>query len=361
MKKILVLSLAVSLAICGGLYFLLTDGAGKPTSAMEKQRGVNWVAGPRPVSVEDFQPLLDAHVDWIVQTPFAWQGRHDSPDLRLITEGVMWGETDGGIETTARLARQRGIKTLLKPHVWVTERGVSVIDIAMKSETDWQRWFENYRAFILHYVRLAEQLGIEALCIGTELQGTTKLHDAEWRKLIKDIRTSYQGRLTYAANWYKEFEEVEFWSELDFIGVQAYFPLAHKDNPSLEELNRGWLPHLAAIEKVQKLYRKPVLFTEIGYRSIPGCAQKPWEWPEHNDQAVGETGLQTQANCYEAFFQTFWDREWFSGAYFWKWYPSSGNSSRSRDGDFTPQNKPAEAVMKKWYAQARRQRSKARE
>ncbi len=354
MKIFFISLLSLGVMIFCGLIFFNADEALELPSAAEKHRGVNWVAGPRPVSEEEFKPLIAGNVEWIAQTPFAWQGRHDSPELKLITEGVMWGETDAGLEATTRLARTLGIKTLLKPHVWVSERGVSVIDIAMENEADWQQWFQNYRVFILHYARLAERLGVEALCIGTELQGTTKARESDWRKLIKEIRDAYHGKLTYAANWYKEFEEIVFWSELDFIAIHAYFPLAEKNYPSIDELKNGWQPHVAAIEKIQKLYRKSVLFTEIGYRSIPGCATKPWEWPEHGNQSAGDTGLQEQANAYEAFFQTFWNRDWFGGAYIWKWYPAPNSSSRRSDGDFTPQNKPAEAVMKKRYGQGRK-------
>ena len=37
-----------------------------------KYRGVCWVDGRRPVEEQGFLPLVENHVDWIVQTPFAW-------------------------------------------------------------------------------------------------------------------------------------------------------------------------------------------------------------------------------------------------------------------------------------------------
>ena len=43
-----------------------------------------------------------------------------------------------------------------------------------------------YGVFILHYARLAERLGIEALCIGTELRQTVGARPDEWRRLIAD-------------------------------------------------------------------------------------------------------------------------------------------------------------------------------
>ena len=100
-----------------------------------RQRGVSWVAGRR-VTNEHLEPLVGNNVNWIVQTPFGWQRRIDSPEVHLLTSGrILWGETDAGLETTTRLAHEVGIKTLLKPHLWITEAeaGKWRTDIAMNS------------------------------------------------------------------------------------------------------------------------------------------------------------------------------------------------------------------------------------
>ncbi len=59
--------------------------------------------------------------------------------------------------------------------------------------------------------------------------------------------------------------------------------------------------------------------------------------------------METQANGYEAFFQTFWHLPWFDGAFFWKWYPDPQHAGRARHVGFTPQGKLAEQVMARWY------------
>jgi hypothetical protein len=166
----------------------------------------------------------------------------------------------------------------------------------------------------------------------------------EWPLLIKKIRNIYKGKLTYAANFSGEFEEVPFWNELDYIGVQAYFPLTSSREPSLEELEQGWNEPMARIEKVFKKFRKPILFTELGYKSTPDAAIEPWRWPERQE----EVSMETQANCYRAFFHKVWPQEWIVGVYFWKWYPHP--PKRPTEGDFTPQGKPAEEVLKNWFA-----------
>ena len=336
-----------------GLAVLVAAVACLGAMPAERQRGLSWVAGPTEVSAAHFAPLAALGVNWIVQTPFGWQEAVDSPEVRLVTDGrIWWGERDVGIEETTRLARERGIRTLLKPHVWLRRRadGIWRGQIAMESEEDWRRWFASYERFILHYAELAERLGIEALAVGTELHATAVERPEDWRRLIARIRAVYSGRLTYSANWHREFQEVPFWQDLDWIGIQAYFPLAGGERPTVEELVAGWQPHLAEIQELQRRVGKPVVFTEVGYRSTPDAAAEPWRWPQrgHRGGPVEAVDLETQRRCYEAFFQAVWPRPWLAGAYFWKWYPSTP-AGRGIDPDFTPQGKPALEVLRRGF------------
>ncbi len=332
--------------------------AAAPVSAVtegadpDRIRGVSWVAGG-PVEEAELARLAQLGVDWIVQTPFGWQEAVDSPVVRLVTDGpVLWGERDQGLEATTLLARAHGIRTLLKPHLWVRRGGPEAWPgaIAMANEGDWDAWFASYREFLVHYARLAERLGIEALAVGTELHRAALARPASWRALIARVREVYSGELTYAANWNAEFEEIPFWDALDAIGIQAYFPLADHERPTLPELAAGWRRHLPAIEAVHRRTGKPILFTEIGYRSVAGAAIAPWRWPERTAQETVD--LETQERCYEAFFATVWPQPWLAGAYFWKWYPDAKAHFEARwETDFTPQGKPAEDVLRRYYLQ----------
>ncbi|MBC6699290.1 glycoside hydrolase family 113 [Hymenobacter puniceus] len=317
----------------------------------DRLKGVNWV-GADSLASQDLEPLVRAHVNWIAQTPFGWQAGAASPEIRMHTgtgSRNYWGESDRGLVRTVQQARQRGIRTLLKPHLWLRGPGGTWPgDIKMSSETDWQQWFAAYSVFIVHYAELAEANGMEALCIGTELEKTVG-HEAEWRAIIGQVRQVYHGPLTYAANWSGEFEQVKFWDALDYIGVQAYFPLSTTERPAKAALLKAWRTPLARIAAVQKRYGKPVLFTEAGYKTTPDAAIQPWVWPDRN--ALPATPDETtQRICYEAMFETFWPQPWFQGIFIWKWYPGlQPNGSARRHLDFTPQHKPAEQVMAQWY------------
>jgi hypothetical protein len=325
--------------------FLAVSASYVPPSL--KHQGVCWVAGREVVSDKEVAALTRNHVTWISQTPFGWQQSATTPEVVLNTGSnpVWWGESDEGIRATTQLARAAGIQTILKPHIWVRKGWPG--DICMNSEGEWQQWFAQYERFILHYAELAEQERIPILCIGTELHRTVG-RESEWRALISKIRACYAGQLTYAANFHLEFEEVAFWDALDYIGVQAYFPLSKNVNTSVAELQKNWRAHTRSIEAVSRKFGKPVLFTEIGYKSTLDAAVEPWRWPQESD--ANQISEEVQARCYQAFFNEVWPQPWLAGAYFWKWYPDG--STRWAAVDFTPQGKMAEAVLRTGFARA---------
>ncbi len=328
----------------------LAGGPGASIEAQEaKQKGVSWVAG-RSIDAAALAPLTEHNVEWIAQTPFGWQDAVDTPAIRLSTGGrVHWGETDDGLLRTVELARAAGIQTMLKPHIWVS-RGAWRGDIYMTTDADWNAWFANYQTFILHYARFAEANDLPLLCIGTELHKTVVARPQKWSELIAEIRTVYSGKLTYAANWYEEFTVVQFWDELDYIGVQGYFPLGGETEPELDALIAAWQPHVAALRELQQRVGKPVLFTEIGYRSWRRAAEVPWEWPDRDDDSGFDAVIQER--LYEAFFRTFWHEDWVAGAYWWKWFPGHSTAAGQGHNGFTPQNKLAADVMAAWFSGA---------
>jgi len=104
-----------------------------------------------------------------------------------------------------------------------------------------------------------------------------------WVNLIKDTRKHFKGKLLYAAN-FDNFQEVDFWHKLDFIGINAYFPLRDynetKDSEDMYEiLLSGWDQVFQKIEQFRRdnnLNRKKVIFTELGYTNRQNSTIEPW-------------------------------------------------------------------------------------
>ena len=283
------------------------------------------------------------HAGWIALSPTAYQQRHDDPNVYTAKDDP----PDRDLRHAIRQAHDLGLKVMVKPHIWLENRrqGRWRGAIAMGDSAAWDRWFATYSAFVLHYARLAADEKADLFCVGTELSGTTLARPDQWRRLIQAVRRVYPGPLTYAANWLDEYDLVEFWDALDYIGVNAYFPLSDSPAPEAAALKRRAARVADEIGLLYFRFGKKVLLTEVGFKSAYGTSVRPWTW--HNG-AVGAVDLQTQARCYEAVFAAFWRRPWFAGTFWWRWY-SDLRRGGPRDSDFTPQNKPAAAVLRRWY------------
>lgn len=302
--------------------------------------------------VETLERLRDLGATHVTLVSFGFQPGLDVPEVRF-NPGARWfSESDRGVRTIARQADSLGMGLVLKPQLWV-RGGQWTADVGFSTEAAWAAWETQYRAFLLHTAQLAEEVGAALLVIGTELATPVQQRPDFWRRLIADVREVYGGRLTYAANWYGDFDRVPFWDALDYVGVQAYFPLTQANDPSLDTLKAAWTPHRAALAAVARRVRRPVLFTEVGYRSVPYAAAEPWRWPSRDEHGTVDPAPGLQARLYRAFFESVWDEPWCGGAIVWKWYPEGASHPRhgeqQHDLDFTPQGKPAEAVIRGWF------------
>ncbi len=292
-------------------------------------------------------------VKQITLITFGFQENPASPHIRMNPDARWYSESDAGIRTLAQQAAALGIETIIKPHIWVggyNPEGQTRDRIGFSTEGEWAQWEASYRQFILHYAYLSQEIKAPLFVIGTELAHVAKSRPNFWRSLIAEIRHVYSGPLTYAGNWYAEYEEISFWDALDFIGVQAYFELSKEDNPTLRDMVSGWEPHLEALQQLARSTGKPVLFTELGYRSVPYAAAQPWRWPEREESVPSDTTL--QALLYQAFFEQVWSETWFAGAILWKWHPTENAQHPGRARDFTPQFKPAETIIGTWFNQS---------
>ena len=233
---------------------------------------------------------------------------------------------------------------MIKPQIWVWH-GEFTGYIEMKTEANWETLEKSYTNFIMEYAHLAQEVKAEIFCIGTELEKFVENRPDYWDNLISEIKKVYKGKLTYAANW-DEFKRTPFWGELDFIGVDAYFPVSESKTPTVEECLEGWNTHKPIIKELSDKFEKPILFTEFGYRSVDYTGKEPWK----SDRSMTVVNLEGQTNTTKALFETFWKEDWFAGGFIWKWFHDYENSGGEQNSRFTPQNKPVEEVIKVYYS-----------
>lgn len=243
----------------------------------------------------------------------------------------------------------RGMKVMLKPHVDVVGETPWRGAIA---PSDQAAWFASYQAFINAYATLAQANGVERFCVGTELKSMTQGKTANWTTIINGVKTRFSGSggLTYAANaalYNDEFTGVGFWDQLDYMGVDLYFPLTGSTNPGPDALKAAWSKNKDGINILQtladwKTYTgKDLLVTEIGYQSAEGTNIVPFGIDAPFDP-------QEQKDCYGAAFAALNNRPWINGLYWWAWDPNP-NVDGYGDKGYSPQNKPALDVVVQNY------------
>lgn len=309
----------------------------------EKINGLSFVASGKAVDSTNVKPVLDVHSNFVALMPFGFIRNSSSPKIYFNTERQWFGETEKGLIQYAKEFRKHDIKIMVKPQIWIS-RGEFTGYLEMDSEENWEILENSYTDFILSYAKIAEKLDAEILCIGTELEKFIKNRPDYWKKLIKQIKELYKGKLTYAANW-DEFKRTPFWSDLDFVGIDAYFPLSEKQTPTVQDFEDGWKAHKKTILEVYNQHKKPILFTEFGYRSVDFTGRKPW----NSSRVEGSVNLQAQVNGLQAIHNQFWKEDWFAGGFLWKWFVAHDKVGGKNNNRFTPQNKPAEKKLSELY------------
>jgi hypothetical protein len=227
-------------------------------------------------------------------------------------------------------------------------------------------WIDTYTAFAVHYAQLSQKYTLPFFIFGNDLlnmttdtkktaKGTTGAsgspgdkfscsgrRDCEWRHIINAIKSTtyidyqgkqqtgggYQGKLIYGAYWGTdntaptEFENISWWDAIDFVGVDARFPLTSlAANVPVDTLMDAWHGKkddldLAGqnnifdrLKTVADQAKHPLLFTSAGYESAPGANITPGATaPTTRDDLE-------QANDMQALLQTFTESAapWFVG------------------------------------------------
>jgi hypothetical protein len=153
---------------------------------------------------------------------------------------------------------------------------------------------------------------------------------------------------------------VQFWRELDAIGIDMYRSLSSRhqvlptDYHALVNFLRQRTDSFATqldntINEINDIVgiEKPLIFKEVGYRSVERGFDDPFNYT--NEHAL--LNITHQAVAYEAFLRSFWAARWpwFAGVYFWDVQVDPSRKGM-KDKGFSPIGKDeTEAVVKNYF------------
>jgi hypothetical protein len=296
---------------------------------------------------KSLQLLAATGTQWIALAFAGHMETKRSPHILYGSDNEMM-VSDEEIRRAIRLAREHQFKIILKPVVNCND-GAWRAMIDFDDEKDWDKWWQSYEGFLLHYARIASETKCEMFCVGCEMRSTEQFVK-RWRSLISEVRKTYNGLIVYNIN-HDDIDRVEWFDVLDIIGVSAYWPVASKEDTSLDNMLASWKPIRQRLRELSAKSRKPILFMEIGMRSAATCSSMPWDWEHQELPYDGDE----QARYYEAALQSFWNNEpWFIGYCWWDWKAQLYDREEGKNNkDFCIYGKPAEEVLLKWYSKAR--------
>jgi hypothetical protein len=260
------------------------------------------------------------------------------------------------IEHAIDLIHGLGMKVYFKPNL---DSGDGVWR-ALIAPSNPAGWFSSYRSYINAMAELAERKDVELFSIGTEMESMANnaAYASQWTGLIGDVRARYSGDVTYAANHgdafdgainFGSYQDVPWWNQLDYVGVDAYFPLTGTNNPTPAQLTSAWTTRANQIDswRTSAGVTPKILFTEVGYSSWNGTNRTPWDGPP-DGAAVDQA---EQRDAYQALLSVMTPKPWWEGAFWWSW-ETTPHAGLLQPRGFTPQDKLAQQTLANFYAGA---------
>jgi len=321
--------------------------------------------GDRPA--DSMKKLAETNSNWVC---ISFGADMDKPNVPEIHWGDSYSRmaTDAEIKHAIQLARDNNLKVILKPVVNVYDgtwrAWIKFEDKPEKKNmTQWNKWWNNYRSFILHYAKIAEDTNCEMFCMGCEMESTEEF-EIRWRNLLTEVRQIYGGPLVYNANHGRE-DKITWLDAVDVIGLSAYYPVGTDDvltalkddlskippsDTSVESQKQRWIPIRQQLEQLSKKFNRPIFFIEIGLCNAKGCAAAPWTHEDPNMIYDAEE----QSRFYQATVETFWNQPWFIGFTWWEWSAQLYDKDKAGTNiGFGIYGKPAEDVIRQWYKKDR--------
>jgi hypothetical protein len=235
---------------------------------------------------------------------------------------------DEDLVTLIGMAHDRDLKVYVCPALAPENWGPGVKGKGDLEPSDPDAFFKSYKAFIGHYADIAEQTGVEMLCVGSENDTLTEEDlsqnsginkTARWRDVIASARQHYSGLLTYSVSCITEDrcgpQLIKFWDDLDVIGWEWYVPIATGEHESIASMRQNAERIIQNnIKPLYVHYQKPIVITEMGWEAYPGACAHTYG----TGTSQGGDRLE-QASCYEAAFQAIDHADFIQGVHIFTW------------------------------------------
>ncbi len=318
-----------------------SDKSVKQPAVSQTIKGVSFVAMRGEMTGEVAEPIKKYNANFVAVHPYGFMRDLENPAVMHNSDRQWYGERVDGTKQSIEMFHEQGFQVMLKPQIWIG-RGNYTGTIQLKGDAEWKTLESTYEKFILAFAQVAQETNVEIFCIGTELESFVAARPEYWNKLIVKIKAVYSGKLTYAGNW-DSYKNEPFWDQLDYIGVDAYFPVSDQQTPDLTTAKAGWEKWKLELSSLSRKHNKKILFAEYGYVSADFAGKEPWQSADESRASNEEA----QKILLQAQYESIWKEEWFAGGFLWKHHGEQGR--RGFEKLFTTQDKIAEKAVAEAY------------
>lgn len=329
--------------------------------------GVQWAGGAdrlaEPHAFTNLNDILELKANTVVFTP-GWAAVA-TPFPRFepsLSNSPGWP----GLEAASLRAVQLGLRPVLQPQLDLGPDPAQWWAAADRDAAWWQVWFEQYRAFALHYADFAQQQGIPILALGGQavapaLPGGADDQPADtpqrWQRLLDEVRLRYDGQIA----WVVPFENEElnppaFLKSVDIILLEWATPLGTWEGTTLSEMHSRASQLLRQqVRPVQQELGKPFVLL-AAYPSATGgltncidyegsCLPFGYLAAGQAEPAGVQLNLGEQMEVYNALLAAVNDNDWLAGFISGGYNPAVAltDTSTSVNG------KPAADVLRFWF------------
>lgn len=206
-------------------------------------------------------------------------------------------------------AESKNLEIILKPMI-NTYSGESRTKINPKNIDE---WFNDYSRILFDLLELKNIHKVKSLIAGCELDDLLIKEPERFNNLANNLKEKFHGDLGYSItfNSDEDLRKVRLLDKLniDFIGIDFYVQMKNKD---LADTLKFYEP-LYYLNRITKYSAKPVIITELGYRSIKNSNMM------FNYRIKDEIDANKQKQCYENFFKAIINKKnkKIKGIYFW--------------------------------------------
>jgi len=274
------------------------------------------------------------------------------PDLRKLVE----------------TAHERGLRFHLMYNAYAPgEVGMGYLWQARKSEAWITSILDQYKQIIVEEAEMAERCGVDAIVLywqhgAVTYEGQEAIWTSRWREIIHEVRKVFSGQIEFNLATGADIRNVvegriplDIYSGVDSFLYSQWNPHLTSYRDSVEEIYRYFKTWLAELTQFKTLVQRPIIL-EVSFQSYDGYLVHGWF-----DAAIGKVGPNgpdffEQARAYEALLQALRRTTVIDGIISYKYHwddpfgPDLGVPALARmDLEGSIRNKPAEAVVKKWF------------